>query len=66
MFKPLTDVVLVAVMLIQDPVTQKFDLKYTALDYYRTFAECYIEEKRLTKKNIDTRRAYICVRIDKD
>jgi hypothetical protein len=66
MFKPLTDVVLVAVMLIQDPVTKKFDIKYDPLDYYGTFAECYREEKRLTKKNIDTRKAYICVRTDKD
>jgi len=66
MFKPLTDVVLVAVMLIQDPVTQKFDIKYAPLDYFSTFAECYREEKRLTKKNIDTRRAFICVRVDND
>ena len=66
MFKPLTDVVLVAVMIIQDPVTQKFDIKYATLNYYSTFAECYVEEKRLTKKNIDTRRAFACVRVDKD
>jgi hypothetical protein len=66
MFKPISDVVLVAVMLIQDPLTQKFNLKYNALEYYQTFAECYAEEKKLTKKNIDIRTAYICVRVDKD
>lgn len=66
MFKPLTDVVLVAVMIIQDPVTQKFDIKYDSLNYYSTFAECYREEKRLTKKSIDNRRAFACVRVDKD
>ena len=66
MFNHLTDVVLVSVMLIQDPTSKKFDLKYDPLDYYSTFAECYREEKRLTKKNIDTRKAYICVRVDKN
>lgn len=66
MFKPLSDVVLVAVTLVMDPTTQKLELKYNPLDYYSTFAECYLEEKKLTKRNTDNRKAYVCVRVDKN
>jgi hypothetical protein len=61
----LPDIVLVAI-LIQNPTTQKVDLSYEPLKYYSNWTECFREEKRLSKKNQDNRKSYICVGVDRD
>ena len=60
------DIVLVVAILTQDPTTQKVDLRYEPLKYYGNWTECFREEKRLSKKNQDNRKSYICVGVDRD
>ena len=66
MIRYFPDIVLVAVMLVQDPTTQKFDLRYEPLKYYGNWSQCFREEKQLSKKNQDDRKSYICVVVDRN
>jgi hypothetical protein len=59
------DIVLLAVMAVQNPISKQFEIYYEPLNYYKTIVECNKEQARLTKKNQLGVR-YICLPVDKD
>ena len=59
------EIVLVAIFLVQQPVTKQFEIQYEPLDYFKTIGECNKEQARLTKvkkKNV----SYICLSVDRN
>ena len=65
MITPLYEIVLVAVMIVQNPAGGPMTLEYQPLDYYNSWARCYQEEKRLSR-NKDKRTGYMCVKVDRN
>ena len=65
MIAPLHEIVLVAVMIAQNPAGGPATLEYQSVDYYNSWARCYQEEKRLSR-NKDKRTGYMCVKIDRN
>jgi hypothetical protein len=64
MIAPLYDIVLVAVMVVQNPFGAS-QLEYQAIDYYTSWAKCYQEEKKWSRTK-DQRTGYMCVKIDRN
>ena len=59
------EIVLVAVFLVQQPITKQLEIYYEPLDYFKTIGECNKEQARLTKvkkKNV----SYICLSVDRN
>jgi len=59
------EIVLVAIFLVQQPITKQLEIHYEPLDYFRTIGECNKEQARLTKvkmKNV----SYICLTVDRN
>ena len=65
MIAPMYEIVLVAVMLVQNPAGSSMTLEYQPLDYFNSWSRCYQEEKRLSRTK-DKRTGYICVKVSKD
>ena len=65
MITPLYEIVLVAVMIVQNPLGGPMSLEYQPLDYYNSWTQCRQEEKRLSKTK-DKRTGYICVKVDRN
>ena len=61
---PLYDIVLVAVMVVQNPFGPA-QLEYQSVEYYHSWSRCYQEEKRLSRTK-DKRTGYMCVKVDRD
>ena len=59
------EIVLVAIFLVQQPVTKQFEIQYEPLDYFRTIGECNKEQARLTKKN-EKYVKYVCLTVDRN
>jgi len=59
------DIVLVAVMAVQNPISKQYEIYYEPLDYFKSIGECNKEQTRLTKKNQLGVR-YVCLPVDKD
>ena len=59
------DIVLVAVMAVQNPISKQYEIYYEPLDYFKSIGECNKEQARLTKKNQLGVR-YVCLPVDKD
>ena len=60
-----TDFILVAVMLMYQPVTKQYEIYYEPLDYFKTIGECSREQSRLARKGVNSVR-YLCLSVDKD
>jgi hypothetical protein len=65
MMTPMYDIVLVAVMIVQNSAGSSMTLEYQPLDYFNSWSRCYQEEKRLSRTK-DKRTGYICVKVSKD
>ena len=65
MIGPMYEIVLVAVMIVQNSAGGPMTLEYQPLNYYNSWAPCYQEEKRLSR-NKDKRTGYICVKVDRN
>ena len=59
------EIVLVAVFLVQQPITKQLEIQYQPLDYYRTIGECNKEQARLNKKN-EKYVKYVCLTVDRN
>ena len=59
------DIVLVAVMAVQNPISKQYEIYYEPLDYFKSIGECNKEQARLTKKNQLGVR-YICLTVDRN
>jgi len=61
---PLYEIVLVAIMIVQNPSGGPLTLEYQPLDYYNSWNTCRQEQKRLSQTK-DKRTGYICVKVDR-
>ena len=59
------EIVLVAVFLVQQPITKQLEIYYEPLDYFRTIGECNKEQNRLTRKN-EKYVKYVCLTVDRN
>lgn len=57
--------VLVAVMVVKNPINNSLELDYAPLDHFRSMQSCIVERNRLQKKP-NTGKTYICLRVDYD
>ena len=64
MMAPMYEIVLVAVMVVQN-TSGAPQLEYRAIDYYSSWAKCYQEEKKWSRTK-DSRTGYICVKVDRE
>jgi hypothetical protein len=62
---PLYEIVLVAIMIVQNPSGGPLTLEYQPLDYYNSWKTCRQEQKRLSQTK-DKRTGYICVKVDRN
>jgi len=65
MMTPLYEIVLVAVMVAQNPASGSLTLEYQPLDYFTSWNTCRQEQKRLSQTK-DKRTGYICVKVDRN
>jgi len=65
---PLYEIVLVAVMVTQNPASGQLSIHYQPLDYYTSWSTCQKEERRLQARIQERERikAYICLKVDRD
>ena len=56
------DIVLMAIMVIQNPTTQIYELQYRPLDYFKSMTTCNIEKIRLQNKP-DKGISYVCLKV---
>jgi hypothetical protein len=57
--------VLVAVMIVKNPINNSLELDYASLDHFRSMQSCIVERNRLQKKN-NPGKTYICLKVDYD
>ena len=62
---PLYEIVLVAIMIVQNPLGGPLTLEYQPLDYYNSWNTCRQEQKRLSQTK-DKRTGYMCVKVDRN
>jgi hypothetical protein len=65
---PLYEIVLVAVMVAQNPAGGPLTLEYQPLDYYNSWSTCLKEERKLQARLRERERirAYICLKVDRN
>ena len=65
---PLYDIVLVAVMVTQNPTNGQLSMQYQPLDYYTSWSTCQKEERRLQAqiREREKIKAYVCLKVDRD
>jgi hypothetical protein len=65
---PLYEIVLVAVMVTQNPAGGPLTLDYQPLDYYTSWSTCQREQRRLQSRIRERERikAYICLKVDRE
>jgi hypothetical protein len=57
--------VLVAVMVVKNPINNSLELEYLPLDHYRSMQTCVVERNKLQKKP-NTGKTYVCLKVDYD
>ena len=57
--------VLVAVMIVKNPINNALELDYAPLDHFRSMQACIVERNRLQKK-MNLGKTYICLKVDYD
>jgi len=57
--------VLVAVMIVNNPINNALELDYAPVDHFRSMQSCIVERNRLQKKP-NTGKTYICLKVDRD
>ena len=57
--------VLVAVMIVKNPINNSLELDYAPLDHFRSMQSCIVERNRLQKK-MNSGKTYICLKVDYD
>ena len=58
--------VLVAVMIVKNPINNALELDYAPLDHFRSMQACIVERNRLQKKVMNNVKTYICLKVDYD
>ena len=59
------DFVLVAVMIVKNPINNALELDYDPIDHFRSMQSCIVERNKLQKKMI-AGKTYICLKVDRD
>lgn len=59
------DIVLIAVMAVQNPYSKQYEIYYEPLDYFKTIGECNKEQARLAAKKKPGVR-YVCLTVDRN
>jgi hypothetical protein len=64
---PMYEIVLVAVMVVQNATSGQLNLEYQPMDYYNTWSTCQKEQRRLQTriKEREPIRAYVCLKVDR-
>ena len=57
--------VLVAVMIVKNPINNALELDYAPLDHFRSMQACIVERNRLQNK-MNSGKTYICFKVDYD
>ena len=60
-------IVLLSVVLVYNPNTDRVELQYNPLDYYTSISSCNVEKNKLQKRQpAESNKMFMCLKVDKN